>query len=128
VSRIECISCCVVLGVALTGCGTSSSGGSDPFFGAPRVTVSQAHAVRMGIPQERAFKQLGGKSPNASVAPSPTAPSYIREAYARNPIDCYDYPVKGTEPSNPDGTGNAIQWSFCFKHGRLVSRTRKAPD
>jgi len=118
----------MVLGVALTGCGTSSSGGSDPFFGASRVTDRQARAVRIGIPQERAFQQLGGESPNASVAPSPTASRAVLQAYARNPIDCYDYPVKGTEHSNSDGTGSAIQWEFCFKHGRLVSRTRKAPE
>ena len=114
----------VVLALAISACGSSSSsGGADPFPGVPRIVDAQAQAIQLGETQHQLFQQLGS-SDNVTGQNDPTDPSH--------PLDCVDYPVKGTERQGSiDGIAQRVAdaWQFCFKHttGQLVSKARLGP-
>ena len=106
--------------VIATGCGSGGSGSETKTgtneFGDPYITNAQAQSVHEGEADTAVFQALGGKAVSGSFAPSPSAPPVIQQAYARNPVDCYDYPLA------TDRLGNAT-WEFCFKQGTLVRKS-----
>jgi hypothetical protein len=103
------------LGLLASGCASSSSDGSgDPYFGAPRITDHVARSISLGTRKGIVYKRLGGRS---------TA-GYVHGAAAPF-VACWFYPVKGTVRDNHDGTGDAVEWMFCFNsHGRLAKKHR----
>lgn len=105
----------LTLTAALAGCASGSPhGGSDPYLGAPRIRDAAARSIRLGTPKRKAYRRLGGKSPNGYTG-----------AAARQYSDCWFYPVKGTVRRRKDGDADAVEWMFCFdRHGRVAKKRR----
>ena len=122
-SRLVACAAAVALGLAMSACGSSSSSSSGAFPGVPRIVDVQAQAVQLGETQQQLFQQLG----SSNDVTGQNDPSD-----ATHPLDCVDYPVKGTERQQTiDGIVEQVAdaWQFCFKHstGRLVSKARLGP-
>jgi hypothetical protein len=104
---------------AFVGCGGSSGetrtqstrdSGGDPY-----VTAAQMRKIKIGMSAQRAFRDLGGKSPSG------------RHGKQGRPPLSYDYPILGSGKGDATDLGNAESWSWlevCVANGHVTGKGR----